>query len=98
MGKIQCLQRLRNAACRMGGDLLYDVPKTALRPTEQGMAFRGRVAHTRAARPDEMPNTRTDSDAPPPASEEESRGPVIPLGVTPIAPPDAGPPSDGPVP
>jgi hypothetical protein len=97
MGKIQCLQRLRAAACRMGGDLLYDVPTTALRPTEQGIAYHGRVAHTRAAPPgksDESAGGKSDGDAPPPASEEESRGPVIPLGA-PAAAPEAPPPSDG---
>jgi hypothetical protein len=93
-GQLQCLQKLRAAACRMGGDVVYDVPKKALRPTEQGMAFHGRVAHTRASKSDGAEPSRAGAGPdllPPPASEEESRGPVIPLGTA--APPSA--PSSG---
>jgi hypothetical protein len=31
----------------MGGDILYDVPDGPMRPNEQGMVYRGRVAHSR---------------------------------------------------
>ena len=48
VGRIQCMQRLRAEACRMGGDILYDVPERPIRPTDQGFVFRGRVAHSRA--------------------------------------------------
>lgn len=48
LGRVQCLRRLREEACRMGGDLLYDVPKKPARPSEQGMVYAGHVAHTRA--------------------------------------------------
>ncbi|HZL19050.1 MAG TPA: hypothetical protein VFG23_15035 [Polyangia bacterium] len=93
VGAVQCLARLRQEACRMGGDLLYDVPKKALRPTEQGMSYRGHVAHTRQ-KPDEKADD-DDKDQPP-----ENTGPVEPIApVTPLPPPapaDAGAPSDGP--
>ena len=47
VGAVQCLKKLRMEACRMGGDLLYDVPKKPLRPSEQGMVYAGHVAHTK---------------------------------------------------
>ena len=43
--EITCLGRLRTEACRMGGDIIYNVPKKALRPVERGMVYR---AHGRA--------------------------------------------------
>ena len=45
--EVTCLQRLRAEACRMGGDMIYNVPKRALRPLERAMVYRGMVAHTR---------------------------------------------------
>jgi len=48
VGQPQCLQRLREEACRLGGDILYNVPEKPLRPRDQVMVFRGQVAHTRA--------------------------------------------------
>jgi hypothetical protein len=47
VGRVQCMARLREEACKMGGDLLYDVPKKGERPGEQAMVFQGHVAHTR---------------------------------------------------
>ena len=47
VGAVQCLRRLREEGCRMGGDLLYDVPKKPLRPTDQGMVYAGHVEHTK---------------------------------------------------
>jgi hypothetical protein len=47
MGRVQCLAQLRERACQMGGDLLYDVPKRGARPGEQAMVFVGHVAHTK---------------------------------------------------
>ena len=47
VGAVQCLKKLRMEACRMGGDIIYDVPKKPLRPTEQGMVYAGHVAHTK---------------------------------------------------
>ena len=71
--EVACLHRLRTEACRMGGDIIYDVPKKVLRPTERGMLFRARVAHTveRAA-------TKTDT-AEAPSAVVDSKNPVAPL-------------------
>ncbi|MES1206597.1 MAG: hypothetical protein ABUS79_11735, partial [Pseudomonadota bacterium] len=46
----QCLRRFRAEACRMGGDIVYALPAEPLRPREQAITYRGRVAHTRAPR------------------------------------------------
>lgn len=71
----ECLRRLKAEACQMGGDILYNVPRKPLRPRDQVLVYRAQVAHTRKAalqKPD-------DPDMPPPASAEESAGPVVPL-------------------
>jgi hypothetical protein len=78
VGRIQCMQRLRAEACRMGGDILYDVPERPIRPTDQGVVFRGRVAHSRAG---QVP-VKGDDEAPPATSS----GPVEPL----VVPSDGG--------
>ena len=83
-GEIACLHRLRVEACRMGGDILYDMPRRAARPGEREMVMRARVAHTRAA-PGEKPD-----NVPAPASHE----PVIPIGApvpTPVPTPAPAP-------
>jgi hypothetical protein len=93
IGAVQCLARLRQEACRMGGDILYDVPKKALRPTDQGMSYRGHVAHTKQKPEDKAGDD--DKEQPP-----ESSGPVEPIApVTPLpaaAPADAGTAADRP--
>lgn len=79
-----CMRMLKAEACRMGGDLLYNVPRTPRRPRYQVMQLIGQVAHTRSRgatgseHPDEKPPEKND-DAPPPASAEEAAGPVVPL-------------------
>jgi hypothetical protein len=91
----QCLQNLKAEACRMGGDLLYNVPLNPLRPQDQVMLFRGQVAHTRSGIPDKRDRHRdddeegenkssssaakTEAEPPPPASPEEAAQPVVPL-------------------
>jgi hypothetical protein len=82
VGAVQCLGRLRQEACRMGGDLLYDVPKKALRPTEQGMSYRGHVAHTRQKPEDNGKDEGQDGTDQP----SQDAGPVEP-----IAPPSSAP-------
>jgi hypothetical protein len=74
--EVVCLSRLRTEACRMGGDIVYNVPKKAARPVERGMVYRAQVAHTRdAQKPD---------NASAPAGT--STGPVEPLAAPGIAP------------
>ena len=66
--EIACLGRLRTEACRMGGDIIYNVPRRALRPVERGMVYRAKVAHTRVAK-------KQDEGTAPDAGS----GPVVPL-------------------
>ena len=79
-----CMRSLKAEACRMGGDLLYNVPRTPRRPRYHVMQLIGQVAHTRSRgaagseHPDEKPPEKHD-DAPPPASAEEAAAPVVPL-------------------
>jgi hypothetical protein len=84
--EVTCLHRLRSEACRMGGDMVYGVPKRALRPTERAMVFRGMVAHTREAPPkqdDDKPADDKHAEAPHPADAGAS--PIVPL---PLAAPE----------
>jgi hypothetical protein len=74
-GDATCFARLRAEACRMGGDVIYDLPKRALRPKFEAMQFRARVAHRRPA-PEKAPA----ADLPP---ADTSTGPVQPLVPTP---------------
>jgi hypothetical protein len=51
VSRSECLMRFRATACGMGGDLVYDFPKQPLRPSDQAILLRGRVAHRRVAPP-----------------------------------------------
>jgi hypothetical protein len=44
-----CLRELQDQACKLGGDLLYDVPDQPARPSPDKVRYEARVAHTRAA-------------------------------------------------
>ena len=59
----------------MGGDMIYNVPKRALRPLERAMVYRGMVAHTRepAAKPGDAKST----EAPP--ADAGAAGAIVPL-------------------
>src|SRR5262249_4144319 len=78
----KCLAQLRAEACRLGADILYDMPAKPLRPKEQAMIFRARAAHTRLQpeKAEKHEKPKPGEEPPPPATEEESAGPVIPLG------------------
>ena len=88
VGAVQCLKKLRMEACRMGGDLIYDVPKKPLRPSEQGMVYTGHVAHTRQSARDggqESDDRGGASDQDEPTFE--GTGPVQPIEpISPILP------------
>jgi hypothetical protein len=73
----ECLNSLKAEACRMGGDIMYNIPRKPLRPRDQLMVFRAQVGHTKAG----APKKASDPDMPPPASPAESAGPVVPLGA-----------------
>ena len=66
--EIACLGRLHAEACRMGGDILYNVPAKAARPIERGMIYQAQVAHTR-------PSNKKDDEPTPDAGA----GPVVPI-------------------
>jgi len=72
----QCLAMLKAEGCRLGGDMLYNVPRTPLRPSDQVMVLRGQVAHTRSGK---AAKRQDDEDLPPPASAAEQAQPVVPL-------------------
>lgn len=72
----QCLAMLKAEGCRLGGDMLYNVPRSPLRPSDQVMVLRGQVAHTRSGK---AAKRQEDDDLPPPASAAEQAQPVVPL-------------------
>jgi ribosomal protein S18 acetylase RimI-like enzyme len=84
-GEITCLSRLRTAACKMGGDIIYNVPKKAARPYERAMVYRAMVAHTRETKKkeDDGPWPDAGSGAVVPLS---TGAPVVPLPMAPPAP------------
>ena len=84
VGAVQCLKKLRMEACRMGGDLLYDVPKKPLRPTEQGMVYTGHVAHTKERVEDGGKDNDDAGTSELDQPEGQSSGPLQP--VEPISP------------
>jgi hypothetical protein len=87
VGAVQCLQKLKMEGCRMGGDMIYDVPKKPLRPTDQGMVYTGHVAHTKATS-DAGKDEEADGGAEEPTFEKS--GPVEPIApVAPVGPPPA---------
>lgn len=97
VGAVQCLRKLKSEACRMGGDLLYDVPKKPLRPTDQGMVYTGHVAHARE-KPEDAGKESDDDGG---AGEQdqptfEGTGPVEPIAPAPTSTPaEPGRPADG---
>ncbi len=77
----QCLNQLRWQACRLGGDILYDVPDGPIRPTEQGVVYRGRVAHAhppplRLPPRDETSSGPEDAASPQAPEREPGSGPA----------------------
>ena len=47
MGREQCLVELKKQTCKLGGDIVYDVPDEPLKPAPDKMRYTGHVAHTR---------------------------------------------------
>jgi hypothetical protein len=84
-----CLKRLKAEGCRMGGDIIYDVPKRPARPTERALMYRAHVAHSKTTVKPEEPEAPSDAGS----------GPVIPLGSAPheaVSPPPSSSPDAGP--
>jgi len=74
-----CFNRLRAEACRMGGDIIYRLPIKPWRPKEEALGYRAMVAHSRTAAAHDAGPPDVDPTLPPPATPEESAGPVVPL-------------------
>ena len=68
----------------MGGNIIYRLPLKPWRPKEEAMGYRAMVAHSRTPPPRDA--GAADPTMPPPATPEESAGPVVPL-TGPGAPP-----------
>jgi hypothetical protein len=49
LGPEECLKELKKQTCKLGGDIVYDVPDEPLTPSPDKISYTGRVAHTRAA-------------------------------------------------
>jgi hypothetical protein len=77
----------------MGGDIIYNVPRKALRPVERGMVYRAIVAHTRETKKKEEDGPAPDAGSGP-VVPLSTGGPVVPLPMTAPAsmanPPDGG--------
>ena len=81
-GDAACLHRLRVEACRMGGDLLYAIPKRASRPAERVMVLRARVAHTvLSPAPEEKEKEKEKQKEDPPPAPASANEPVVPIGA-----------------
>jgi len=74
-----CFNRLHAEACRMGGDIIYRLPLKPWRPKEEALGYRAMVAHRRTPQTRDAGLPDVDPTLPPPASPEESAGPVVPL-------------------
>ncbi|MET0594218.1 MAG: hypothetical protein ABW133_16065 [Polyangiaceae bacterium] len=51
LGEAACIAELKDQTCKLGGDLVYDVPDDPEKPSPDKIKFTGRAAHTRAASP-----------------------------------------------
>jgi hypothetical protein len=49
LGPEECLKELKNQTCKLGGDIVYDVPDEPLKPSPDKMRYTGSGAHTRGA-------------------------------------------------
>ena len=50
LGVEACLTELKDQSCKLGGDIVYDVPSDPDKPSPDKVRYTGRVAHSRAAR------------------------------------------------
>ncbi|HKQ69583.1 MAG TPA: hypothetical protein VJT73_09600 [Polyangiaceae bacterium] len=50
VGVEECTKELFNQACKLGGDIVYDVPSEPDKPSPDKIRVIGRVAHTRPPR------------------------------------------------
>jgi hypothetical protein len=45
-----CVVELKNQTCKLGGDIVYDVPEEPARPTPDKVRLTGRAAHSRGSK------------------------------------------------
>jgi hypothetical protein len=74
-----CFNKMRNEACRMGGNIVYRLPRRVWRPSEYSIGYRAMVAHSRVSTGAATTGSPAGEELPPPATEEEAAGPVVPL-------------------
>ena len=48
LGEAACIAELKDQTCKLGGDIVYDVPDDPEKPSPDKVKFTGRAAHTRA--------------------------------------------------
>jgi hypothetical protein len=51
LGEAACIAELKDQTCKLGGDIVYDVPDEPEKPAPDKVKFVGRAAHTRIAPP-----------------------------------------------
>jgi hypothetical protein len=49
IGNDPCLLELKKQTCKLGGDIVYEVPDEPEKPSPDKIRYTGRVAHTRAS-------------------------------------------------
>ena len=49
LGADACIAELKNQACKLGGNIVYDVPYEPIKPSPDKVRFTGHAAHTRSA-------------------------------------------------
>jgi hypothetical protein len=75
-----CFNKMRNEACRMGGNIVYRLPRKVWRPSEYSIGYRAMVAHSRVVAGNAgAGGAPAGEEMPPPATAEEAAGPVVPL-------------------
>jgi hypothetical protein len=47
VGAQECLKELKKQTCKLGGDIVYDVPEEPQKPAPDKIKFTGRVAHSK---------------------------------------------------
>ena len=73
VGAAECMRLFHAEACRRGADIVYDVPAKPLRPREQAIAIRGRLAHSAPPSSRSSLATRSMADAGAPADASSGR-------------------------
>lgn len=91
--RTECMRQLRAEACKMGGDIVYDVPEKPIRPEWREYHYKGTVAHTRPLNQSDIDEGRAPADAKLGSSSTapagDGKGDSPPAGESPEAPPSS---------